>query len=470
MSSLLAYTEKALGGPALVDCQSRSLRLTRYARPDLSDKTTPTRKQFLDAVTKAHRESASATATIAWQRSLPRARTLHARLEARLLLDMAGSVLENAGLGLDRYGSVPIPGSAVKGCARRAALATLRQWSETGSKPGDGDLFSAAAEPFAEPEGLLLGILRVFGCSDLEWQAFDTDTNEGNDLAWACGAGLEGDRDRWPACRSSALATLNADTATPDETAPNRRGAIAFLPAYPSRTPKPDLELDVLTPHHKDYYASADPRAVSLDIEDPIPVFFPAVASGTDYSFSLVPLGAPRTATAELLEYAVTWLATGLTTFGLGAKVAAGYGWFTNVTEEVEKREAEAAAKRREADAKAAEEARRAEAAATRKARDAAIASMTPEQRADVEFAERVGDRGRLKDHLARFAETDPKKQLTDDQKGAILRWFATPGPGRDLWLAEIKTGQGKPKDRDVWRRIIGSIHAAKKSLKIDLP
>jgi len=455
MPALLKVTETALGGDTLPHCQSRLLRLTRYARPDLREEN---RKNFLAAVTNGQRESAPATATLAWQHTLPGSRQLHARLEARLLLNMAGSVLENAGLGLDRYGLVPIPGSALKGCARRTALATLRQWCALGEKPGSDDILTSAAAPFASPADLLLAILRVCGCTDLEWEDYDDEKNKGNDLAWACTG-------QWETLRDEVRVKLNAETKSSDDPAPSRRGSVAFLPAYPAKIMTQDLELDVLTPHHKEYYSSDDPAAVALDNEDPVPVLFPAVAAGAEYTFTLVPLSS---ATPALLDYAETWLRTGLTTFGLGAKTAAGYGWFEDVTTEICERNAHEIEKRRAVEAQAAEEKRHAEELAARKFREAELANMSPDQRADLELAERVSDKGHLKEHLARFA--DKKKPLTVPEKTAVLRWFAAQGPGRDLWLNEIKPGQGKPKDAKVWKRIIGDINITKKALKINLP
>ena len=135
MPSLLTSTQTALGGEHLPASDSRSLRLTRYARPELNDKSTPTRREFLAKVTAGKPDATAATAYLNWLATLPAVTRIHARLEARLLLNMAGTVLENAGLNLDRYGIATIPGSAVKACARRAALATLRQWCETGAKP-----------------------------------------------------------------------------------------------------------------------------------------------------------------------------------------------------------------------------------------------------------------------------------------------------------------------------------------------
>ncbi len=466
MPALLQSTENALGGSALANCQSRALRLTRYARPDLKVEH---RKAYLVDVIRSQREPRASACTIAWQSALPAARQLHARLEARLLINTGGTVLENAGLNLDRYGTSYLPGSAVKACARRIALATLREWcaGDPAEKPVGDHLLAPVAAPFDQPADLLLAILRVFGCTDLEWESYDHESDKGNDLAWACG-------DCWAELREQVRAPLLSAIgysvpAMRDEAAPTLRGSVAFLPSYPLRAPLADLELDVLTPHHKAYYESDDTHAVALDTEDPVPIVFPAVAAGADYAFTLVPLYRDA-GDASLLDHAATWLLTGLTTFGLGGKTNAGYGWFKDVTAETNERLAkEAAAARAAAEARVAEEKRQAELAA-RKAREATLASMTPSKRADAELAELIGDKGRLKMHLARFAESKPEKQLTSDEKAAVLRWFAAEGPGRDLWLNEIKVGQGKTKDVKVWKQIVGYIHAAKKTLTIDLP
>jgi len=470
MPSILTSTETELGGATLPNCDSRSLRLTRYARPELNDKSTPSRRDFLANVTTGSRDTVAATAYLNWVKTLPTATLIHARLEARLLLNMAGSVLENAGLNLDRYGIVTIPGSAIKACARRAALATLRQWCETGQKPLGDDLLAPAAASFADdkPGDLLLAILRVFGCTDLEWGRYDPapKSKDKNDLAWACGDDLPAERNHWPTLHAAARKALNSDTNIPDEKAPTRRGTIAFLPAYPipSKLPKPDLELDVLTPHHKKYYESKDPDAVALDTEDPVPVFFPAVAAETTYSFTLLLVGTKTD--AKLLNHAATWLLTGLTTFGLGAKTAAGYGWFKDATTDIVDAEAkEAEAKRKAAEDVAAKAKHEAELAA-RKTRLAAYAQMSPAEQADADLAAISTDWGRLKQHLDKLFRLDAKEAKTAQAQAAALRWFD--GAGRERWLTEIKPDSAKGKKP--WSQIIVAVHAAKKTHKIDLP
>jgi len=447
MNTLLKDTLDALGGESLPACQSRALRLTRYARPDLRDEA---RKALLAAVVSAkdQRTEAGLDSWRTWLSATAKPEhTIHAKLEARLLINMGGTVLENAGLQLDRFGTAYLPGSAVKACARRTALAALRQWCETSTKPdaASDDALAPVCAPFAAPGDLLLAIIRVFGCTDLEWKTYE---EAGNDLAWACA-------NQWPTLRDQTRAILNRDTATPDETAPTHRGRIAFLPAYPHSRPTPDLELDVLTSHHQKYYSNELPTAT--DTENPIPVYFPAVAAGAVYTFALLPVGHTDSTT---LSQARSWLKVGLELFGLGAKTAAGYGFFSDATTEIAAKQAQEAEAKRLAAEEAARAAKQAADLAARKEREAQRAAMTPEQRADAELADRASDWGRMKQYLRDFPKHKP------DEKAAILRWFN--GAGKSRWLDEIKPEAAKGKKP--WSQIIGDIHAAKKTLKMDLP
>jgi CRISPR type III-B/RAMP module RAMP protein Cmr6 len=428
-------------------CTSRSLRLTRYAAPSLKEKA---RQDYLARVIAA-KDQRHEDALGSWKNWLTATarpeHLLHAKLEARLLINMGGTVLENAGLQLDRFGTAFLPGSAVKACARRAALATLRQWCETltdgkPTKPTadrSDALAPVCAHPdFDTPADLLLAILRVFGCTDLEWQTYEQSAN---DLAWAC-------VDQWPALRDQARVTLPSDTL---------RGSVAFLPAFPYNRPPDDLELDVLTSHHPDYYGGK--KDTATDTENPIPVYFPAVTAGAIYTFALLPVGTTP-ADSPLLTHAKTWLKVGLETFGLGAKTAAGYGYFSDATSEIRAREAKARESARLAADEAALKAKQAAELADRKTREAARATMTPAQKADADLADREKDWGWLKAHLVKFASHPPETQA------ALLRWLC--GAGRERWLNEIKPDSSKGKKP--WSQIIGAINGAKKIHKIDLP
>jgi CRISPR-associated protein Cmr6 len=278
---------------------------------------------------------------------IPACVVLHAQLQSRLMVNMAGGVMENAGLCLDRFGLPYIPGSAVKGCARRAALAALREWCEAGGQPahkptGPDNPLASCCDPFASPAEMLAAIARIFGWCELDW----SDQSDQSDFVWACAGNAATLKSTAEALAAHFRWPIEArHRETPWRSLPNFAGSISFLPAYPAdlgKTGKVDslpldvpplgkLELDVVTCHHREYYEGKLP--VATDTEEPVPVVFPAVAPGHTFTFAIVPL---RGADAALVNHARTWLKTGLETLGLGAKTNAGYGWFADVTEAVQ--------------------------------------------------------------------------------------------------------------------------------------
>lgn len=282
-------------------------------------------------------------------------RLLFARQMNRLMVGMSGGVFENGGLTLDRLSGIPtIPGSAVKGCARRAILAALQEWTHGVLLPGDAaNPLSQLIEGFKEPADLLVEIALIFGWSDLEWQGHedfgsDKELEEKRpDFAWACG-------EKWQAIRQTVSGRLCARFCitperanTPWKSLPHFAGTISFLPAYPWDK-DPGIDLDVITCHHGEYYKEpkepelpeTDPKwqrwkrehdewknkwGNAPDTEEPVPVIFPAVRPGQTWAFLLYPTA--RSGAADLTS-ARRWLAYGLEIFGIGAKTNAGYGWF----------------------------------------------------------------------------------------------------------------------------------------------
>ena len=293
--------------------------------------------------------------------SLAKGKLIFAQLQSRLMVNMAGGVMENAGLCIDRFGLPYIPGSAAKACARRMALAALREWCEAGSQPahkpsGDDNPCTRAVALFATPTEMLACIARVFGWVGLDWE-------NDSDFAWA----EDGQSIRKNAAEDLAAVfgwnISEQHRAQPWIALPSSGGSVAFLPAYPVDSGKRGhvgdfpaefpalgkLELDVLTGHHRVYYSAEPVEPLALphtherwikwrkehnqwlahrtapDTEEPVPVLFPAVAPGHVFAFALAPL---RNTDSTLLEHARNWLELGLSTFGLGAKTNAGYGWF----------------------------------------------------------------------------------------------------------------------------------------------
>ena len=313
MKTLPKDTAELLGverdGVNFRHCDSRSLMLERYANPSLKKDD---RRDFLS---NALSRTPNLRKLDAWRQfvlaglRLTADQLLFGELQARLILNASGGVLENAGLCLDRFSGVPfISGSAVKGCARRMALQTLTEQPDNTAKAK-----------------LLGNIARAFGWGDTDWREGRSSKGElYSDFEFACGEGQ-----RWKQVRDLAaghlrlLLRLKTNSDKPMWTQLGSYGGdVCFMPSLPWELPASgDLELDVLTSHHPNYYSDLG-VPVARDIEEPNPVVFPTVSPGLVFAFAVM------AGDAELASAARGWLHQGLATFGLGGKTSAGYGWF----------------------------------------------------------------------------------------------------------------------------------------------
>lgn len=108
-------------------------------------------------------------------------------------------------------------------------------------------------------------------------------------------------------------------------------GKVTFFDALPCNWK--GLELDVMTPHHKNYYGGElklyrDLYRDAPDVEDPVPVLFLAVPKETCFLFSFV------SNDGRLLdEVEKHWKKA--CEEGFGGKTSSGYGWFEVCKEEV---------------------------------------------------------------------------------------------------------------------------------------
>jgi CRISPR/Cas system CMR subunit Cmr6 (Cas7 group RAMP superfamily) len=423
-------TRKLLGENA-EKCESRSLFMDRFAQPNAKDTE---RKKWFELLAKKKPAFIRRPEIMVGAGQPP----LYAQVQSRLMVNMAGGVMENAGLCLDRFGLPYIPGSATKGCARRMALQHLSDTEGIGQKVE-----------------LLVQIALAFGWGGTDWKAGRKPGRNGrdgelySDFEFACGAG-----ESWRAARCPAAEALlkilgingRRHPKEPWDDLPNFAGSVSFLPAQPVDVFGANLvlhppamgllELDVVTCHHPDYYSLKKDRAgklvmpVALDNEDPNPVIFPAVAAGHVFAFAVLPL---RNCAQNLAGQARQWLRSGLSTFGLGAKTAAGYGWF-DCSEELQQAVNEAIRKREErkqteaaaADLKAKEEADH----KMREAQNKAIASLSPEKKEDFKVGQFSGDQ--FRSALDNFA-----KKSGEEQK-AIIRALrldrAAAGSRRSFW------------------------------------
>lgn len=340
---MLPDTREALG-PNAAACENRSLYQDRFADAAASDKTRPTRKEWLEGVGKrtvpgdvVERDDWIPAGSV----------TIHARLQARLMVNMSGGVMENAGLCLDRYGLPYIPGAAVKGCARRMALQALHDWVAAGTdRPAADDICTPCCEGFENPVEMLVEIAHVFGWVSLDWSLNTKDKNGvwQSEFAWACAGEWSppnaAERD---AAASRANQTLIAVAValctklhitvpdkqknTPWKVLPDFAGSVSFLPAFPNRDP--GIELDIVTCHHPKFYAST--QSIAPDTEDPNPVIFPAIkpqVEGDCFHFSIISLRNGSAFKVSSSEIAKRWLSEGLVIFGIGGKTNAGHGSF----------------------------------------------------------------------------------------------------------------------------------------------
>lgn len=208
--------------------------------------------------------------------ALPADVTFTLKLGARMMVNMAGGVLENAGLCLHRHYNCPvIPGSALKGIARHAAWCEWKQLAEAGKTAEATDQAEAIADVFGFPTG---------------------------DNALDDALGGRSKRD------------ANA-------------GSIAFLPAW--TVGAAPLGIDIVNCHHPHYYQDKDGDMEAYDTENPVPNFFIAVESGALFRFALRHSNRQCHGDMETrLSVAEKYLRRALKDTGAGAKTAAGYGWF----------------------------------------------------------------------------------------------------------------------------------------------
>jgi CRISPR-associated protein Cmr6 len=392
-------TQAALGKGLMPKCQSRALFKDRFADPEAGEDA---RKDWFSAMVA---KSAERSTVRSWHPK--RAVLLYARLMSRLMVDLAGGVMENANVQLDRYGIPVIPGSAVKGCARRMALRALHDWIEAGTdRPAADDACKPCCEGFACPAEMLAAIARVFGWTPEEWMTEKRDGQYKSDFAWA----VNGDGAILQAARG-----INPDHGT-------FGGSIAFLPSSPDEDP--GLDLDVVTPHHCDYYEGK--LAVATDTENPIPVYFPAVRPQRDGHFFTFPLILLRNTLEEDVKTAKLWLAQGLAIFGIGAKTNSGYGWFDSSLElnlkVLEKKRVIEDAKKKENEQK---EAKRDE--DLRRQRQARLEAMTPEEKIA------AMDDLQLESKVRAFFKEPKRGGPSEEEKIAMVA--ALKGPRLSVWI-----------------------------------
>jgi CRISPR-associated protein Cmr6 len=98
------------------------------------------------------------------------------------------------------------------------------------------------------------------------------------------------------------------------------RGDLLFLEGIPAAVPV--LERDVINPIYGEYYRNE--RTPPASYLQPQPIFFLAVGARSSYRFGVASLAGDQ----QAAEQAAGWLRETLALVGVGAKTAAGYGYW----------------------------------------------------------------------------------------------------------------------------------------------
>lgn len=236
----------------------------------------------------------------------------------RLIAGLGKKGSLEVGFTFHRYGFPYLPGSSLKGLARAYGLLEIALGLESAIKNKN------QKEPLSKLDEIL-------SCEDAERFEEDIRTYQPKD-------------DLLQVAKAFRLVFGTTDTA----------GKVVFFDAIPSEIPK--LEMDIMNPHYPDYYKEGS-KEYPTNWQNPIPVKFLTVASGSAFRFAIGWRGAPEDGKPDaekkqtkfswwkgdqiekikgqapddhprMLKLARRWLQGGLLELGAGAKTSAGYGYF----------------------------------------------------------------------------------------------------------------------------------------------
>jgi CRISPR-associated protein Cmr6 len=111
-----------------------------------------------------------------------------------------------------------------------------------------------------------------------------------------------------------------------------RRGIVTFFDAFPTEPPK--IEVDIMTPHYKEYYGhevGTSKFKPPTDTQDPNPIPFLTVAN-TPFQFIIGSRSLKLSEEKNKIggKTISEWLKDALENHGIGAKTAVGYGYMTS--------------------------------------------------------------------------------------------------------------------------------------------
>ena len=260
----------------------------------------------------------------------------------RLLVGWGENPTMETGLTLHHlYGFPYIPGSAVKGLLHH--IAELEAMEDVNPKAAEPNLNADVPEWLDQLVNRLLPVRAIFGSlhlekknpSDPECPKAHLEAAKKNIERQATEAKLHLDKlpGKWDSLYQ-LLQYLLEDTAG---------GLVSFYDAVPLPGQDDLLQADIVNSHYGNYYEAG--KKPPSDDQQPVPVTFLAVSPGITFQFpyriARWPSSKGRDAEEKALVRALqgkkqddidamvkAWLVNGLGMWGIGAKTAAGYGYF----------------------------------------------------------------------------------------------------------------------------------------------
>lgn len=258
-----------------------------------------------------------------WRQTTAGAVTFQARNKGRLIVGMGGKGVLEVGITLHHVTGLPvIPGSALKGLTRTYVLLVIAEKIGIPAlKPRQ--LQQLQQDRLASPLEILDAALvtadkqrkntlmpLIASLAKLNQVIDEQDVEK-----------LEDALRKWSLAQRYRAAFGSQEDG----------GDCVFYDAVVADLPGDRLfELDVMTPHFKDYYDdvnSGNPtfKKAPDDGQAPNPIGFVTVAAGTTFAFAV---GSRTGSDPQVTRQATEWLKQALAELGVGAKTAAGYGVF----------------------------------------------------------------------------------------------------------------------------------------------
>jgi CRISPR-associated protein Cmr6 len=209
------------------------------------------------------------------------------------------------------YGIPYIPASTIKGVVRSWIISEVYGKPEKAGEEKDFPLVNGEFRALTQSEDFC----KLFGCpSEVKPVKF----RSGKPVFKKDKRGKE--TSSYEEDKSHPCASKN-----PDSKGVALQGQIVFFDAFPLN--QPTIEFDVMNPHYAPYYSDKTAKTAPADYHNPIPVHFLTVAN-TRFRFIIGALDSSSLNITIEGKTIFDWLTEALTSHGIGAKTAVGYGYF----------------------------------------------------------------------------------------------------------------------------------------------